>query len=142
MLATALREAKDKLVIAIDEYNAATTDPRAAVESALKEYNEALAEAKGFAEDIANEAESEFDNKSEKWQEGDRGQAVSERSAMVEAFSAASSLRRAHIWGSLPTITRARWDSLCDSVCEATGGNGVLCRTAPQVRRIVGFVGA
>jgi ectoine hydroxylase-related dioxygenase (phytanoyl-CoA dioxygenase family) len=55
-LATALREAKDQ--------------------AALEEYNEALAEAKGFAEDIANEAEGEFDNKSEKWQEGVSNQAI------------------------------------------------------------------
>lgn len=41
-------------------------------------YNEIITEANGVVEDIASEAESAYDEKSEKWQEGDRGQAVYE----------------------------------------------------------------
>lgn len=40
-------------------------------------YNAALEKAKEFVDGIAEEAQSEFDDKSEKWQEGERGDAVS-----------------------------------------------------------------
>lgn len=41
-------------------------------------YEEAREEARGILEDAANEAESYYDEKSEKWQEGDRGSAYYE----------------------------------------------------------------
>ena len=60
------------------EYNDAANTLRAPIEALLAEYNEIIEEARGFAEDIATTAEGEFDDKSEKWQEGEKGQAVSE----------------------------------------------------------------
>lgn len=68
-----LREAADKVQGAIDTFNAALADLTDPVEQAIADYNEILAEANGFAEDIASQADSDFDSKSERWQEGDKG---------------------------------------------------------------------
>jgi hypothetical protein len=73
-----LRETASKLEDAVREYNEAVMTLRAPIETLLAEYNEKLEEARGFAEDIATTAEGAFDDKSEKWQEGDKGQAVAE----------------------------------------------------------------
>jgi len=50
----------------------------AEVERITQEINDAKDDARGIMEDAANAAEEYYDNKSEKWQEGDRGQAYSE----------------------------------------------------------------
>lgn len=60
---TELQEAIQKLV---DDFNANVVAP-------LKEK---MAEAHGFVEDIHNEREGEYDEKSENWQEGERGTAA------------------------------------------------------------------
>jgi len=73
-----LRETASKLEDAVREYNDAVMTLRGPIEALLAEYNETLEEARGFAEDIATTAEGAFDDKSEKWQEGDKGQAVAE----------------------------------------------------------------
>ena len=54
------------LLVAIGIYNAK-----------INEYNEALEEARGFVADIVNEIDSYITEKSERWQEGDTGQAFS-----------------------------------------------------------------
>lgn len=73
-----LHKRAGKVQDAVTEYNSAVEAAKAAVESALAEYNETLAEAKGFAEDIVSQAEGEFDDKSERWQEGERGEQARE----------------------------------------------------------------
>lgn len=73
-----LRELHDKLTDAIREYNAKLADLKAPVEAALAAYNEVVEEARGFVEDLASEHRGAFDDKSESWQNGDKGQAVSE----------------------------------------------------------------
>jgi hypothetical protein len=56
----------------------ARTGFEAAAESILDEIRELQSEARGIMEDEANSAAEYYDEKSEKWQEGDRGQAYCE----------------------------------------------------------------
>jgi hypothetical protein len=51
-------------------------DAYAVINEAFSPYNEVVEEIRGFVEDIASERESEFDDKSERWQESDRGEAA------------------------------------------------------------------
>lgn len=73
-----LQEHVSKLEDAVNVYNDETAKLRAPVETALAAYNEIAEQARGFAEDIANQADSDISDKSEKWQEGERGQAATE----------------------------------------------------------------
>ena len=59
-------------------YNEALAELRAPIAAALAEYNEVVEEARGFAEDVARGAEEAIDAKSERWQEGEKGQAAIE----------------------------------------------------------------
>lgn len=70
--------ASEELQTAIDAYNEAVGPQRDAVKAALDTYNEKVADLKGVYEDIAGEARDYYDNRSEKWQEGDTGQAYQE----------------------------------------------------------------
>jgi hypothetical protein len=74
------REAVDTAVVA---FNDAMTVARNELQAALDIYNEALTEAKAFAEDVAQNWENDFEEKSERWQEGEKGEAVRE---MIEAW--------------------------------------------------------
>jgi len=60
------------------------------VNSVVQEYNDTLAEAQGWLEDLGSSIESYMDEKSEKWQEGDAGSAFSEWKDAIE--NAASEL--------------------------------------------------
>lgn len=60
----------------VREYNEKVGELRAPVEAALAAYNALVEEARGFCEDIVNERETDYDGKSEKWQEGDKGEAA------------------------------------------------------------------
>jgi hypothetical protein len=51
-------------------------DALSAINVARDTYNEDARAAYGFLEDIINDRESQFDEKSEGWQEGDRGEAA------------------------------------------------------------------
>jgi hypothetical protein len=73
-----LREAQGELEDAVSVYNDAVAEARGTLEDALAKYNELVAEARGFVEDIASTASGEIDDKSEKWQEGERGRAAIE----------------------------------------------------------------
>jgi hypothetical protein len=44
----------------------------------VERYNEVLGEARELVEDIATDFRGQFDDKSEKWQEGEKGQEVNE----------------------------------------------------------------
>ena len=61
---------------AVNVFNAAMETARVDLRDAVSKYNEALTAARGFAEDIASRLENEIDDKSEKWQESDKGQAA------------------------------------------------------------------
>jgi hypothetical protein len=62
----------------VREYNEAVQSLREPVENALNLYNEIVQEARGFADDIANEHTDAFDDKSERWQDSETGEAVRE----------------------------------------------------------------
>lgn len=73
-----LRDGRGKLEDAVSTFNAAVEELKAGVVTALESYNEVVGETRGFVEDIASTADGQFDDKSEKWQEGDKGQQVRE----------------------------------------------------------------
>lgn len=65
-----------KLSQAISEFNAAMQEAWSKVEAAQTEYNELLGEISEFRDEIVSERQGEWDDKSEKWQEGERGEAA------------------------------------------------------------------
>lgn len=69
-----LNETSSKLEDAVSTYNAEMANLRIPLDAALAAYNEAVAEAQSFAEDIVNQADSDISDKSERWQEGERGE--------------------------------------------------------------------
>lgn len=72
-----LREQEERLDEVISEFNAAVEAKwDEIVAPALAKHKEALDEAREFCEQIAGDIQNFYDDKSEKWQEGDRGQAV------------------------------------------------------------------
>lgn len=72
-----LREQEEKLDEVISEFNAAVEAKwDEIVAPVLAKHKEALDEAREFCEQIADDIQNFYDDKSEKWQEGDRGQAV------------------------------------------------------------------
>lgn len=77
VLVADLRTKRDKLSGAISDFNVALETARAELRVAVEDYNETITEAKGFAEDKAREIEDAIDSKSEKWQEGEKGEAAS-----------------------------------------------------------------
>jgi len=46
------------------------------INAEIDTYNEIVQEARGFVEDIASEVESFVDDKSDKWRDGERGEAI------------------------------------------------------------------
>ena len=75
-LVAELREKADKVEDAIAVYNDLVKAARLDVEAALTAYNETLQEVAGFAEDIVSQADQDLSEKSEKWQDSERGQAA------------------------------------------------------------------
>ena len=71
-----LEEARAHLDLEVDAEIRIIEDAYAAINASFERYNEVLVEAQGFVEDIASEREGEFDDKSERWQEGERGDAT------------------------------------------------------------------
>lgn len=76
-IAAELGEAVAAVESAVAEYNGMLATIREPVAAALATLNAKLEEARGFASGIVDEAREEFDGKSERWQESDKGQAVS-----------------------------------------------------------------
>lgn len=64
-----LADAKSKIELTVQEYNQHVEGLRLPVEEAVTEYNSVLAEAREFRDGIVSEAQSDYDDKSEKWQE-------------------------------------------------------------------------
>ena len=74
-LAETIRKHKDTLNEAIDSFNGAIQTAWAEVNYALGDYNTAVNEANDFQQEIASEIDNFISDKSEKWQEGERGEA-------------------------------------------------------------------
>jgi hypothetical protein len=82
-LATRLQEEREALDTAVTAFNDAMTTARADLQEKIDAYNEVLAEAKSFVDDVAQNWQNDFEEKSERWQEGEKGEAVA---AMIEAW--------------------------------------------------------
>ena len=81
-LTKARQEEKQKLLDAL-------TEAKQKADEAIDSLNIAREDAKDFAADLSSEMEAHYDAKSEKWQEGDNGQAYSSwRDAWDEIASA------------------------------------------------------
>lgn len=61
-----LEELREKIGELVEEFNEKYVTP----------LGDKMDEARGFVEDIQNERQEEFDDKSERWQEGERGEAA------------------------------------------------------------------
>jgi hypothetical protein len=79
-----LDKAKAGLISKIEDYNFAMAAPREALLAAINEFNDVLAEANQWRDDIHTRLSDEYENKSEKWQDGDRGR---EANTMIESWS-------------------------------------------------------
>lgn len=75
-LANELGALRTKLEEAIVSYNAEVEKLKAPVNAAVDAFNAKADEARNFAAEIASTAADEINNKSDKWQEGDKGQAA------------------------------------------------------------------
>lgn len=73
-----LREKYADVEKAVDEFNNEVARMKGPIADAINAYNEKVETARGFCEDIASTREGEFDDKSENWQESERGQSVQE----------------------------------------------------------------
>ena len=72
-LAADLRKKAEALNIAIAAFNQAIEPVSQAVGEALADYNGTLEKARALASSITEPAQEQFDAKSEKWQESDKG---------------------------------------------------------------------
>ena len=72
-----IQAARTPLLDAITEFNELLGVKREAFEGLVSKYNQALTEAREFAERIATDAQEAIDAKSERWQESGKGQAAS-----------------------------------------------------------------
>jgi hypothetical protein len=59
-----------------EEINEKLNEVRTMFEQMLEDFNETREELRGFIEDIISEKESDFEDKSDNWRDGDRGQAT------------------------------------------------------------------
>lgn len=73
-----LSEMRNAFETAIETYNETIQEARGSVEESAQALNDALEEARSFVADIANQGESDYAEKSERWQESDKGQAAQE----------------------------------------------------------------
>lgn len=77
-LVASIEIATTPLSAAITEANEAIVAIVASLNEKVAAYNEVLSEARDFAATLVERLQEEFDDKSEKWQEGERAEAASE----------------------------------------------------------------
>lgn len=87
-LVSNLHESYAKVSDAIATFNEELEKLFHPVEDAINAYNQLVADAGGFASDIASRMRDEFNDKSDNWQSGDTGSAVSEFIDQWEGFEA------------------------------------------------------
>jgi hypothetical protein len=73
-----LEELKGALELEVEEYNSTMNSAWAKVEKRIIDLNEKIVEADQWRADLASEMQDFYDEKSEKWQEGERGCAYQE----------------------------------------------------------------
>ena len=86
-LVSDLREAWENVTNALDTFNKAVEELRGPVTEAIEKYNNVVAGARSWAEDIANAAQDEWDGKSEGWQESDKGEGAAQFISEYESIS-------------------------------------------------------
>ena len=70
-----LRDSSDLITAAVTKFNETMTFAWDGVAGALEAYNSVIQEANAFREQVAADQQSYIDDRSEKWQESDAGQA-------------------------------------------------------------------
>lgn len=73
-----LRALEERLRDSIEAANVAISEAVATVNAEIAKYNEKLWEAAEFVQDIAGRADDEYNEKSERWQDGDKGRAAAD----------------------------------------------------------------
>src|SRR5438067_11684451 len=73
-VASRLRRTFEDLNKIVDEFNEAMAAAWEKVETSLTAHNEAIADANSFKNEITQEMQDYFDGRSEKWQDGEKGQ--------------------------------------------------------------------
>jgi TolA-binding protein len=77
-LVNKLTSAREALDAKIEDLQDAFQTAVDALEDEVRAYNETLEQARGFCADTAAQAEEDFGDKSERWQEGERGEQARE----------------------------------------------------------------
>jgi hypothetical protein len=77
-LVETLDQSYQRLENAFTEYNNKVADLFAPVQTAIDEYNAIIADAEGFRDDVISQIDDYMSERSEKWLEGERGQAYGE----------------------------------------------------------------
>ena len=73
MRSTSAMRRSDALTETIDAYNTAMIPLWDAIEAAVEEYNGKVSDLKSIYEGIADDARTYYDERSERWQEGETG---------------------------------------------------------------------
>lgn len=73
-----LRDKKNDLEAAISDFNAALAELRTPVEDAIAAYNEQLAIVKEFTEEVAEHISEYISEKTDSWQESEKGEAAND----------------------------------------------------------------
>jgi hypothetical protein len=82
-----LAKEHDQLTAAVEQFNATVQTAFSDLGGYAQSYNQTLEHAKELVDEIASEWRSELENKSEAWQEGERGQELSEKIDELEGFA-------------------------------------------------------
>lgn len=72
------RESYEEINSAIEKYNQSCEELWEAIEAAKEKYNTALDDALNFTDQVSNEMTDYFEERSEKWQESEKGDAYRE----------------------------------------------------------------
>ena len=81
-----LRESEDAVTDAVAEYERRCESAREELIPVLEKHNELLAEVKEFASNVAAVVRDAIDERSEKWQESDKGTAAEEFQSSWEGY--------------------------------------------------------
>ena len=71
-----------------DEFRALNEETFKPINTLIDTYNETLEEARGFIEDLGNAMTEYYDDRSDKWRDGDAGQAYADWKQAYEDFDA------------------------------------------------------
>jgi hypothetical protein len=81
-----LQRAYEHMRKTINDANVIIADAVSETNASIREYSAAVEEAKAFCKEVAEEWQGDFDDRSEKWQEGEAGEAVSQAISDWEGF--------------------------------------------------------